>query len=93
MAEGVPYVVEALFAGGSQLRTIGGILDKIAVGDAGTAWIVDVYDTNAANSVGKIFTYKTASGGGTFDLSVHCKSGLRVISNGTTAGLMTLSFK
>lgn len=73
-----------------QLKEGQGKLAQIVVSNVGSSWTVDIYDDIATTAAKKIWEYVTADGKGTFAVQIPCKTGIRVVSGGTTAGLAVI---
>ena len=69
----------------NQLRTGSGKLAGIVVSDAGTAWVVDIYDDPGANN-NLVYRFATAAGLAALQLQIPMQGGIRVVTSGTTPG-------
>ena len=65
-----------------------GKVGHIAVWDAGTAWVLDVYD--ALSNANQVWQWVTADGKGIFAIQMPMSIGVRVVTSGTTPGSATV---
>jgi hypothetical protein len=68
-----------------------GSLVRIVVNNAGTAWVITVYD-NTAGSGTKIATI-TATVVGDLDYGIEFATGLTIVTSGTTPGDLTVVYE
>ena len=73
----------------NQLKAKAGKIGHIAVWDAGTAWVIDVYDDPDSND-SAVWQWVTADGKGIFALQMPMQTGIRIVTSGTTAGSATV---
>jgi len=79
----------------TQLRTGEGILDRVVVNNAGSAWTLQIFDSLACNSTAiagaTAFTIPVA--GSVLSYNVQFNTGLCLLTAGTTPGSLTVSFR
>ncbi|MGD9889882.1 MAG: hypothetical protein AB7U18_01135 [Dehalococcoidia bacterium] len=72
------------------LKTGQGKMGRLIIQTVGTTWTITIYDALSAVSGKEIVQWVTADGKGPFTYDIPCKTGICVVSGGTTAGAATL---
>ena len=67
-----------------------GKFGQLVIQTVGTSWTITVYDALTAVAGKEIVQWVTADGKGPFAYQIPCKTGICVVSGGTTAGAATL---
>lgn len=79
----------------TQLRTGVGFLDRVTVNNAGSAWTLQIFDntTCAAPAIAGATAFTVPAAGSNLLYNVTFNSGLCLLTAGTTAGSITVSFR
>jgi hypothetical protein len=89
---GVPNSYRHISANGTTtVKTGAGILHAVTVNGAGTGWTVTVYDNTAGS--GAVLAVITPAAGSTLVYDVRFATGCTLVTAGTTAGDITVSYQ